>query len=102
MHVFNTYWMVTAIVDQDRGIEKSEIMRRLSEVGIDSRPMFDPLSAIPAYENTPMAAAARQRNHAAYAVSPNGINLPSGFNLTQPAVDHVVQQFLSIVNPGQW
>ena len=100
VNVINTYWMVTAVVDKERRIEKSEIMQKLSEAGIDSRPMFDPLSAIPAYENTPSAAAARKRNQIAYSVSPRGINLPSGFNLTQPAVDHVGQAFLSIVNAG--
>lgn len=48
-NVINTYWMVTAVVEPEAELRKADIMARLSENGIDSRPMFDPLSSIPAY-----------------------------------------------------
>lgn len=93
--VVNTYWMVTALLDPAFGIGKAELMERLAARGIDSRPMFDPLSAIPAYADTPEAAAARARNHVAYAVTPTGVNLPSGFNLTRGDVERVVSACFS-------
>jgi perosamine synthetase len=82
-------------------VPKAEVMSRLSEAGIDSRPMFDPLSSIPAYAGMREAEAARERNRAAYAVTPSGVNLPSGFNLTEADVVRVVGQFLTIVNTGR-
>lgn len=99
-NVINTYWMVTALVEPRAKLCKADIIVRLSENGIDSRPMFDPLSSIPAYADFPQAKAARARNVVSYAVSPTGINLPSGFNLTPPDVDRVVEQFHAITGVG--
>lgn len=99
-NVINTYWMVTAVVDSKIGPHKVDIMARLSENGIDSRPMFDPLSSIPAYADTPQAKLARARNRVAYALTPFGVNLPSGFNLAAPDVGRVVDQFRAITGVG--
>ena len=99
--VLNTYWMVTAIDDRPDAPAKAEIMAGLSEANIDSRPIFDPLSAIPAYAGTPEAAAARACNNVSYAVTPSGVNLPSGFNLRRADVEFVVERFLSIINSGR-
>ena len=85
----NTYWMVSAIFDHRLGIPKSRWMELLSERGIDCRPFFHPLSSIPAYEGTPEAVAAAKRNTVSYALSPWGINLPSGLNLDEAKVDRV-------------
>lgn len=99
-NVINTYWMVTAVVESRMGLRKADIMARLSQNGIDSRPMFDPLSSIPAYVDTPQAKLARERNRVAYALAPFGVNLPSGFNLTSPDVGRVVDQFRAITGIG--
>lgn len=40
----NSYWMVTAILDATLGIDKEELIKRLAEKNIDSRPFFYPLS----------------------------------------------------------
>ncbi len=96
-NVVNTYWMVTAVVLDRPELHKTRIMERLGQVAIDSRPMFDPLSSIPAYVDHPEAQAARQRNHVSYAVTPTGINLPSGFNLGKSDVGRVASEFLNIL-----
>ena len=95
--VLNTYWMVTALIDAAEGVDKFTIMERMSAAGIDTRPMFDPLSSIPAYHDHPQAAAARARNGTSYAVSPYGINLPSGFNLNRDDVETVVAALRAIL-----
>lgn len=87
--VKNTYWMVTALLPSGRGVEKAAVMRRMSENGIDCRPFFHPLSAIPAYADLPQAGAARSKNTQAYRIAPYGINLPSGFNMTRGTVSIV-------------
>lgn len=89
--VFNTYWMVTALTDATE-LRKAELISALAAVGIDTRPMFDPLSSIPAYVDSLEARAAAERNRVAYSVSPYGVNLPSGFNMRPTDVDRVVAE----------
>ncbi len=94
---FNTYWMVTALFPARCG-PKFSIIDRLSMAGIDSRPIFSPLSSLPAYAGLPSAREAKIRNSVAYSVGPRGVNLPSALNLDEATVDRVcdaVQQILA-------
>lgn len=93
----NSYWMNTVILDRRFNMEKRELMSRLDGYQIDSRPFFFPLSSLPAYAGTPQAAQARARNTNSYDVSPRGLNLPSGLNLTEADVDYVCRSLLSIL-----
>lgn len=85
----NTYWMVTAVLDESLGLRKERLMELLASEGIDCRPFFHPLSSLPAYAGSPQAAVAQRRNCVSYAVSPFGINLPSALNLTREQVRRV-------------
>lgn len=93
----NTYWMVTAIVEDKLGLTKTILTNLMSEKNIDCRPFFHPLSALPAYSESPQAAIARSRNTIAYKISPYGINLPSGFNMTREYVRYVSDCLRAIV-----
>lgn len=93
----NTYWMVTTILDQDFKIQKDLLMRRMSEANIDCRPFFHPLSSLPPYEHTEQSRWARLRNSVSYRISPYGINLPSGLNLTEEKVQYVCDAFKLIL-----
>jgi len=98
----NTYWMVTAILDERFGLKKDRLMELFSAEGIDCRPFFHPLSSLPAYEQQPQAAAARARNHNSYSLSPRAINLPSALNLTRDQVArvcHTVRRILAQACP---
>lgn len=97
----NTYWMVTLVVNPERKLAKREFMAALSERGIDSRPFFYPLSSIPAYADTPAAKAAAARNTVSYGITPWGINVPSGFNLDEPAVDGVCKAIVDILDSAR-
>jgi perosamine synthetase len=87
--VRNTYWMVSAIFPHDPCFRKETVMKRLASAGVDSRPFFSPLSSLPAYRETPEAKAAARRNVVSYRLSPYGVNLPSGLNLTDSMIDTV-------------
>lgn len=94
----NTYWMVTAILPESSGLKKDRLMELFQREGVDTRPFFHPLSAIPAYANDPQAERARARNRVSHAISPRGINLPSALNLTEAQVDRVcglLRQFMN-------
>ena len=85
----NTYWMITAILDQKFKITKDLLMKSMGDMNIDCRPFFHPLSSLPAYEHTEQSRRARLRNPVSYQISPYGINLPSGLNLTEKKVQHI-------------
>lgn len=93
----NTYWMVTAIVDERFGLSKEELIAALGQEGIDSRPFFYPLSSMPAYASWPQAQGARSRNRVAYNLSPRGVNLPSALSLTQENVRYVCDRLRRIL-----
>lgn len=95
--VHNVFWMVTVIVDSALGLAKEDVMQSLLERGIDTRPFFHPLSSLPAYRDCPSTKQAQQRNHVSYRIGRSGINLPSGFNMTEALVDRVVNDLRSIV-----
>jgi perosamine synthetase len=93
----NSYWMVTAVLDRNYGIEKETLQEQMSAEGIDCRPFFHPLSSIPAYEALPQAHEARERNRVSYEICPYGINLPSGLMLTRDNVRYVCDKLKQLL-----
>jgi perosamine synthetase len=87
--VKNTYWMVTVILDPSYEIEKDELLDLLGQRGVDCRPFFRPLSGLPAYADGEAARLARERNRVSYRLSPFGVNLPCGMNMTEELVGQV-------------
>ena len=85
----NSYWMVTIILDPDFGIDKYAFVSAMAERNVDTRPFFSPLSSLPAFESRPSS----KRFCGADCVGPRvaryGINLPSGYNMTEALVDAV-------------
>ena len=93
----NTYWRITAVVDRALGLTTRAMMDALDAEAIESRPVFHPLSALPAFAGAPDAAAAAQRNVVSYDLSDRAINLPSALLLTEAHVDRVCNAFLEVV-----
>jgi perosamine synthetase len=100
-NIRNTYWMVTIILNPKFGLNKSQLMERLSQHNIDTRPFFHPLSSIPAYEDSEQAHVARQRNKIVYNISPYAINLPSALKLTREDIKYVCNILKEILNSEQ-
>jgi perosamine synthetase len=99
-HTFNTYWMVTMIVDPTFGLDKFAVMRALAERNIDSRPFFTPLSELPAFATRKAASRFLPENPKGHAIARYGVNLPSGYNLTEEAVDIVCRAVVEIMRRG--
>ena len=95
--VKNTYWMVTALVDPGLGLAKEPLIDQMAEAGVDCRPFFYPLSSLPAYVGSVQARRAQLQNRVSYEVSPWGINLPSGLNLTPELVEQAAAALVRIV-----
>jgi perosamine synthetase len=95
--VENTFWMVTAVVDEELGLGTRELMRRFDDEQIDTRPFFPPLSTLPALAGYATVSGTRERNPVAFDISRRAINLPSALELTEDQVDRVCSVFGSIV-----
>lgn len=95
--VRNSYWMITAVFPDDFSMTKAQIMNALAERGIDTRPFFHPLSAIPAFNGHPQAKRGRQDNPVSYAISERAINLPSALVLDQASVARVADALRAIL-----
>lgn len=93
----NTFWMVSAIFPRLDKYRKETLIRQFASVGVDSRPFFSPLSSLPAYQHLPQAKTASERNPVSYGLSPYGINLPSGLNLTEAMIDKVCSEVKRIL-----
>ena len=93
----NSYWMSSVVVDERLQWPKLKLMEALAQKGVDSRPFFSPLSSIPAYKNSKQAVIASKRNHFAYQVSRQAINLPSALILTQKDVAYVCEALLELL-----
>jgi perosamine synthetase len=94
----NAYWMTTIILDPSLGVAKEDLVPELRTQQVDVRPFFYPLSAIPAFSDTPEAAAARARNEVAYRIAPHGINLPSALNLEHSDILEICRILRATVN----
>jgi len=80
----NVYWMICLeIIGYDEE-KRDNLMKKLKEKGIDSRPFFYPVSEMPMYEkaNTPVTHKVYQR----------GINLPSYYDLTKKEVKYICEK----------
>jgi perosamine synthetase len=75
------YWMSSIVLDEGLGISRNDAIAGLKARHVDSRPFFPPMSSFPMFE--------KANNPVAYRVSAQGINLPSGHNLTEEQVDQV-------------
>jgi perosamine synthetase len=93
-NVKNTYWMVTVILDSSLGFVKEEVISLMKKKGISTRPFFYPLSSMPAYSRLISSKIAREKNVVAYHLSPYGINLPCGMDMTEEKVRRVSNELI--------
>ena len=94
----NTYWMVTAIIDPKLDIDKHRLVDKMRASKVDTRPFFHPLSSLPAYEHLANAKLARDRNRYSYQISGQGINLPSGMNISRDNVKDISKLLINIIS----
>jgi perosamine synthetase len=96
-----SHWMSTVVWDESYRIEKKEVMRRLAERGIDSRPFFNPLSSLPALAHLPTARRAHEENDVAHRIASRGVNLPSALCLEEDEVLWAACVFRNILASSQ-
>ncbi len=97
-NVENSYWMVTAVLNPETGINKFELIEKLAAKGIDTRPFFSPLSTLPALANHPEATRFLPAIPRGHSVAEFGVNLPSGYAMEEELVDRVATAVIDILD----
>jgi perosamine synthetase len=77
------YWMYSILVEDGFGIGRDELMQRLFEKGIETRPLFYPIHIMPPYEDNDAFPVAEE-------IAAKGVNLPSGVGLTRKTIREIV------------
>ena len=91
----NVYWMYSVLVDKGKyGLSRDDLVRRLGNYRIETRPFFTPIHQQPAY--------AELGREASYPLSEflsaTGLNLPSGNTLTEEQIEYVSSKIHSLSN----
>lgn len=87
----NSYWLIIARFENYTEHQRNEVMRKLKEAGIDSRPFFYPMSAMPYLEKEGI------NNPVTYKASAEGINLPTFFDLSAEDIRYISSTLKNIV-----
>lgn len=96
-HIKNSYWMTTIIIGPEFDIKKECVIDIMKNKDIDCRPFFYPLSMLPAYSNLKNVERYQKCNIVSYKISPYGINLPSGMDMTKEKIKYVCNNMRHIL-----
>ena len=95
----HVYWMYHLVLSNKNRERRAEVMRRLADVGIETRETFIPYNLQEIFIKQGLVDEKSCPN--ANAVAQSGFYLPSGTGLTEEELDYVATQFIHIVNtPG--
>lgn len=85
-NTYSNYWMTSIILHNS--IDRDTFMKDLKKRGIDTRPFFYPISMFPIYKE--------QKTPVAHTICLQGVNLPSGLQLTKKQVNYVCDSILKL------
>ena len=83
---FSNYWLTTVLIDLEKtgGITNEVIRLKLSEMNVESRPLWKPMHMQPIYKNSKFYGTGFCENLFNF-----GLCLPSGSNLTENEFDRI-------------
>jgi perosamine synthetase len=86
----HSYWMYTALVKPDVGIDRDDLMRQLGEGGVETRPAFYPMHTMPVYREPDGLYPVAEY------IGSHGINLPTHSMLTEDDVAYIAKQIRGV------
>ena len=86
------YWIFSLLVDEDvTGIQRDELAKKLSDLGIENRPFFYPMHEQPPYKQNGDFEVSKR-------MSIQGISLPSGNEISNEEIDRVCHAIQSSID----
>ena len=95
-NVYNCYWLTTCLINKKK-FNKVNLIKRLKNLGIHTRPFFNPLSSQPAFKKAKDSQRASVNNIVSYKFSQIGINLPSSLQMKKSDVNVVYKALINIL-----
>lgn len=86
---FQSYWLYSVLLDYS--VDRDEVMEKLKLNGVDTRPLFFPMHAMPPYESLRKVGTLEVSTE----VSRRGVSLPSSAGLTVREIEHVASTIKS-------
>jgi perosamine synthetase len=83
----SAFWISCMVVPDGGAAERDDLMERLADRGIETRPFFYPMHTLPPYAETSRG----QEFPVATALAERGVNLPSGAGLERDDVAYIGQ-----------
>lgn len=94
-HLENIFWLYTIVLNDSVSIGRDQLIRLLDKDGIETRPMFYPVSSLPPYERFRGSFPVTER------ISSRGLNLPSHAALKTQNIDYVVERIKYHLKSGK-
>lgn len=94
--VKNVYWMYGILIEDEFGMSRDELMKRLREKGIETRTFFIPMHQQPAFLNKGLFKG--ESYPVAEELAERGLYLPSGSGLTRDQIEYICQTIREIKN----
>lgn len=90
---YNGCWATTLVIGQSYKIDANELMKKLNELGLPTRPFFAPLSSMKPFFDK----ASTMKNKNAYTIYKRGLTLPSALNLEDSQIKFYADAIISIL-----
>jgi len=87
------YWMYCILIEDRADISRDELMQKLENAGIETRPFFVPMHTLPMYNSG-------KRLPVAESLAERGINLPSSVKLEFDQIERVCDEIGGIMDGG--
>lgn len=85
------HWFNSVTLGDNLNISRDEVMEKLKADGIDTRPVFPPISQYPFWDRTHVPGAVATQ------VGANSINLPSGVKLSKASIERVCESLVNLI-----
>lgn len=88
-----SYWLFTAILKDNSYIDRDKLIDKLAKLGIDSRPVFYPMSHMPAFSKFSTHLTGVADN-----ISSRGISLPTSVYLTEDEIVKISKEVIGCID----
>lgn len=95
-YAYNTYWMYSIVLNEKTKIKRQNLVKRLEELGIETRDFFYPMHKLPIYSSY-----SKEKYPIAEFLSKKGINLPSSTKLTNEEIDYICDKIIEIIRESR-
>ncbi|WP_454442546.1 aminotransferase class I/II-fold pyridoxal phosphate-dependent enzyme [Vibrio bathopelagicus] len=92
----SSYWLYTVTMKDKKTIDRDGLINRLSKLGIDSRPIFYPMSKMPAFRGY-----RTDLNGESELISTTGISLPTSVYLTESDINRISNEIIDALKSSK-